>query len=70
MFEDFESVGGTARDVLYRFIGSITVSRAIYKAKEYEDKILGFASGNLTNEELIEINLMWQDIIACTSLEE
>lgn len=69
MTYDLDYMNGTARDILFRFISDITISRAITQAKKYEDEIIKYSDNRPTNEEIININLMWQDIASLASIE-
>lgn len=69
MSDDVSYLNGTARDIMFRFISDITISRAITQAKKYEDEIIKYSDNRPTNEEMININVMWQDIASLASIE-
>jgi 23S rRNA maturation-related 3'-5' exoribonuclease YhaM len=69
MFDGLDHINGTAQDILFRFISDVTINRAITQAKKYEEEIIKHSDNRPSNEELININLMWQDIASLASIE-
>jgi hypothetical protein len=69
MSDNMSYMNGTARDVLFRFISDITINQAISRAKKYEEEITKHSNDCLSNEESLNINLIWQDIASLASIE-
>lgn len=69
MLDSFDYFGGTAQDILFRFINDVTINRAITQAKKYEEEIIKHSNNRPSNEELANINIMWQDIASLASIE-